>query len=727
MQPTDTTTVVHKNPDSCNSYDDFLVHEFTHGNDFVDKFVEHGVYEWKRQYVHAAQLRSLTHKYVTARKAPSESDGLLSVTKVEQELLDTIEAEASRVEEFYATELANMQLRIDDLFQRGLDTATLALASCKELNATSGESRGHAWDEASRVAHETHEIRKSYARELNSCKTLIDFCIVNRGALSQVIGDCFNLAGITELDERLQRLRFWKHEEVPELRRAFVSGYAKNLCDGNESFAEAQLHIENIQGDPHVIVAETFHAGITWGIAIALISWTWYEVVSIRATEKYPFQPHCLAHFGVADDDQRRVLSLARDYYNPMYVSMSTFILWCVCWCALLKIWPRLGINHHAILGFNPVNSKTAQDVSRCAAVLISIWSVSFLLNKKAVNCRNGLNEWPMVVGLNPILMYIFSGIYVAYFSRGVILTFFASAVASPFVAAGVSTMDGYFGDVLTSLIKPIHGAAYTACFFFTGEFTLRLGDQGACHKEWYGWGDMPSIAAIVLLLFPNILRMAQNLRLFYNSGAHHPNLSNTCKYAVGTLVSLFGFVHIIPAFETRSWYYWCWMALFVGASVYAFLWDIIMDWNLFSCQKHECCALSCSWCHLRNRRLLGSAWIYYSAMVADFFGRFFFTYTLIPSGKMLFISEYAYWFGMLAPVLEILRRALWSVIKLEFLHLKVMLSNTPPPPPRPTDSEVQKSAFFRNMKVILEILGFVIMMVLLTAMTVMTADRPRD
>jgi len=74
--------------------------------------------------------------------------------------------------------------------------------------------------------------------------------------------------------------------------------------------------------------------------------------------------------------------------------------------------------------------------------------------------------------------------------------------------------------------------------------------------------------------------------------------------------------------------------------------------------------------CGLREHLLYRSPWIYYVSILFDLIGRFVFLYTLVPKGSHLGSGSYLHSvflaIGPFIAALEILRRGMWSLLRLE-------------------------------------------------------------
>lgn len=97
-----------------------------------------------------------------------------------------------------------------------------------------------------------------------------------------------------------------------------------------------------------------------------------------------------------------------------------------------------------------------------------------------------------------------------------------------------------------------------------------------------------------------------------------------------------------------------------VISSLYAFFWDVYVDWGLG--RKDDK--------YLRSRLMYPNKW-YYSAMFLDFFLRFVWVISIIPSFTNFFqikagfsyLTAFISWF-------ELCRRSMWSIFRVENEHL---------------------------------------------------------
>ncbi len=65
------------------------------------------------------------------------------------------------------------------------------------------------------------------------------------------------------------------------------------------------------------------------------------------------------------------------------------------------------------------------------------------------------------------------------------------------------------------------------------------------------------------------------------------------------------------------------WMLMFIGEVIFMYLWDVYMDWGFkpFTSKNFL----------LRDELLLSPRWLYYFALISNFFARFFWALTITP------------------------------------------------------------------------------------------------
>lgn len=216
-----------------------------------------------------------------------------------------------------------------------------------------------------------------------------------------------------------------------------------------------------------------------------------------------------------------------------------------------------------------------------------------------------------------------------------------------------------FFADWLTSLVKVFADIAQSVCFYTSGDAFAQC-PQATCPAVYaqgvYTQGVLPVISSL-----PYLLRLLQCLRAYRDTHKRWPHLANGFKYCFALAIIVIGSTHeqwkqLSP--EGTSAISTVWIVMYAISTLYTYTWDVFMDWGL-SCRLG------------RDRRMISKdSWLVYrSAVVADVFLRFLWTLTLAPT-SMPFGSFVHDRVAPYLSYLEICRRAMWSIFRVENEHL---------------------------------------------------------
>jgi hypothetical protein len=127
----------------------------------------------------------------------------------------------------------------------------------------------------------------------------------------------------------------------------------------------------------------------------------------------------------------------------------------------------------------------------------------------------------------------------------------------------------------------------------------------------------------------------------------------NILKYC-SSLPGLWLPVLMAPYYSTRQIERTLLWVLLVN-SLYSFTWDVVMDWGLGRTDARHC--------GLRPTLLLGGSCQYYAAIVADLVLRTVWVLKYVEFDHMISYDK----FMLLIEVLEVLRRSMWIVFRVEW------------------------------------------------------------
>eukprot|EP00581_Thalassiosira_minuscula_P018742 CAMPEP_0183712944 /NCGR_PEP_ID=MMETSP0737-20130205/7972_1 /TAXON_ID=385413 /ORGANISM="Thalassiosira miniscula, Strain CCMP1093" /LENGTH=367 /DNA_ID=CAMNT_0025941683 /DNA_START=108 /DNA_END=1208 /DNA_ORIENTATION=+ len=248
-------------------------------------------------------------------------------------------------------------------------------------------------------------------------------------------------------------------------------------------------------------------------------------------------------------------------------------------------------------------------------------------------------------------------------------------------------------------MVRPICDLIYALAYYFTaiwgllsGKYTLnRAGYLLSKSMIWHG------LILPALSILPLFIKFIQTLRQAYDTGKRWPYLGNAFKYFTAGLVTLYGMTH--ASVERSTW----WLGCFIAATIYQIAWDSFVDWELMVFVPRSVSSSTLrkpnprSWrivnfcrrirdmfpyIRLRPKRLFDDDSYYRKALFINAALRCCWMYGFIPayrvsiadgSTQVTFVDKAHGWSFVLLATLEIFRRSIWGIIKVELETIKLM------------------------------------------------------
>ena len=246
-----------------------------------------------------------------------------------------------------------------------------------------------------------------------------------------------------------------------------------------------------------------------------------------------------------------------------------------------------------------------------------------------------------------------------------------------------VSFRDGFIGDILTSMVRPMQDLAFTTFYLFSGlqgwwiyrndsiNSTTTLEEDVVLQPVEHSW-LLHTIILPACMVSPLWWRFSQTLRQCYDTKNRWPYLGNSLKYFLAAQVVILG-VFFEPQ---KKNHFSIWVVLYVFATVYQILWDIFMDWEMFSWKIRD------NRFELRKNRLYSSKSVYVAIMVLNIILRFGWILNFIPMQYLsqttgvleyTFSADFSTFVSPLLACAEIIRRTLWGFLRFELEALKTV------------------------------------------------------
>lgn len=275
-------------------------------------------------------------------------------------------------------------------------------------------------------------------------------------------------------------------------------------------------------------------------------------------------------------------------------------------------------------------------------AVVLDIFFCSDIAGSGSIQAPNIIGLLLFLASLITVLLPLRSFLLDIKYALGKLIL---ECLGSPFTR--VAFIHILAADCLTSFNKVILDIVNSFCWVYEGGWK-DVSENADC--------NFSRLGTILILAFPYYIRFMQCLKRYYVTRLAFPNLFNAAKYCISIatiIISNLGFddyPSLLPAFYV------------VGFSSYLYnnYWDNYNDWGLF----RE------SWGSdkkLLRSKLTFSPRFYYTIMILNLFLRLNSMATLMPKSAIVEMFEDPNLFTLLIETLEITRRFLWAIIRIEY------------------------------------------------------------
>ena len=278
-------------------------------------------------------------------------------------------------------------------------------------------------------------------------------------------------------------------------------------------------------------------------------------------------------------------------------------------------------INYAYIFELDTRNKIKPFVIFQNALGLSALWILFFLLMKMAMKFNLFGGEYTLF----PLLMN----------------TLLVVILFLPFhVINTVRFKDFVFGDILTSLSDPFKNLILGYCIMVCRECYVN-NSRGPCNRD--------TIPCLIISVYPQFIRWTQCINKLYYTRLLWPHLGNFFKYSCGIANTLMGYFYTKKDNTLRLYF-----RIFIGAlsTCYNLFWDIYLDWG---------CGRKNNLHFFLREKLTYPQVSYYLAIMYDIIIRTTWTWNFIHIKSSL--SE---WKNLLTCTLEVIRRGVWVLIRVE-------------------------------------------------------------
>lgn len=567
----------------------------------------------------------------------------------------------------------------------------------------------------------SESLRRAFGESSKKANYLQNFCILNYTAVIKILKKHDKVTDTTLVDSVtvLQESRkFMAHTGIDQIIRKHEKLYADHFHRGNLELARGDLLLK--RNNQEQLVKATGARGCLYGVVTVLVVWVVWDIVvdlSLRGGDLISKE------YRPVNMTSEEAVNLWRTNEFPVYRGLFYFVFWMWCWGVSLGVWQSTRINYLYMLELDPRSSQESTDMYEVAArhtiVIISLFLLHFKMMSNSIGLDDSFFKHPGYVTFALVLYCLWHVVRSCFQKQQRENWRIVFHTATP-CCRNVTFMMNFAGDVLTSMTKPMVDLTYVVCYTFTGMWKNHgLERHNVCHEN-YLYNNFTRL----LLVTPYFIRFCQQVRRFVDEDWNlrvwkSRNIANALKYASGLVVQLFAIYSAIAKRPFDNIGDTVWIFSLIVATLYFFYWDLFQDWSMFSGNG----------CELRHNRMYTRPCVYYLAAAVDFTLRFFWISTLLPNIGFIEdnpITVYRLgWVSSLAPGLEIIRRTMWSFIRLENEHLNntagyrrvtsIPLHFKKPVNKKPT---LDKSSYMRILTEVI-VVSFVVIALSITAIIV--------
>mmetsp|Transcript_21760 Transcript_21760/g.39995 ORF Transcript_21760/g.39995 Transcript_21760/m.39995 type:complete len:812 (-) Transcript_21760:37-2472(-) len=338
---------------------------------------------------------------------------------------------------------------------------------------------------------------------------------------------------------------------------------------------------------------------------------------------------------------------------------MANLAVWLAGACAC--IFEQFGINYLFLLDISPEHEIPSMALLNFASFQTGVWILLFFAFLADVKF-NAIMHFSGFRG-NDHMCWLAHTYIVTLIGAQVTPCLVAAPTSIRFVSlmgrvcffhfSAVSFVENISADFLTSCSRPLKDLAYTVCYLRQRSSMSLIETRSVC-KNPHG---LAAGGLQLILVFPLLVRISQCMRRIHYTGAWMPHFLNLWKYLAAVLVTaLAGF-----DLEGTGWFSEHHVTLirvgaYVIATLYACIWDLSMDFGLTQDKRRRLYPQKAYPIIALLNVLLRSTW----------------SLTYLPDCRA-FVKESAFnseCFTFVISALELCRRALWILLRLEHEHL---------------------------------------------------------
>ncbi|CAB0011138.1 unnamed protein product [Nesidiocoris tenuis] len=595
---------------------------------FAEHLSAHITPEWRKQYINYEEMKAML--YTCVEEAPSmesaDPDELARHFKNFRETFYAFcDTELKKINTFYSEKLAEATRKF----------ATLKSELSIALNVT-GRGKAKLTDlvlqkKPNLSARKVQDLKLAFSEYYLSLILLQNYQNLNFTGFRKILKKHDKLlntdVGARYREEHVESAHFHTNTDIGRLISEVETTVTNELESGDRQRAMKRLRVPPL-GEKQTPWT-TFKVGLFSGSFIVL-----FCTVLVSA----------MFH-NEENEDLKTTFKLFR---GPLLIVEFLFLIG-----VNIYGWRSSGVNHVLIFELDPRNHLSEQDLMELAAILGVMWTLSLLcfFYSPSLSIPRYFN--PLALIFVMIVFFLNPFKILRHDARKWTVKVMWKCIAAPFFY--VNFADFWLADQFNSLVTVFIDFHYVFYFYFVQADA----SGGSCCD-----GTAFIVSKSIVNCIPAWMRFAQCLRRYRDSREAFPHLVNAGKYSTTFFVVLFTTLKSVYKDDYVDGdfnpFFYTWLGANIVSTIYAYAWDIFMDWGL-------CDSNAGDNKFLREEIVYSSRFFYYFAIIEDLLIRCSWFFTHLATSKAQVDSELLT--SITAP-LEVFRRFIWNFFRLENEHL---------------------------------------------------------
>jgi hypothetical protein len=347
----------------------------------------------------------------------------------------------------------------------------------------------------------------------------------------------------------------------------------------------------------------------------------------------------------VLSSDHDALKSHRAHWIGYRILGLCCLFLW--GWGIDVYLWTKYKVNYVFIFDFNPRRHHRYSSIFEAATLfsVLLVISVLLFLFTMTPSPPPGF-EWMRKIPafmhpLTAIIIFLGTFIVFQFKSQFWLLRCLFHVIIAPLTK--VKFAHFFMADQLMSLSLVLNDVSYFACYLVYDAGRHENETTCTVSNHWV----LPLLA-----LLPPFWRLMQCVRR-YITDRSKMHIANGCKYSVALIVATAAILKSL--YSNHVSFLVIWIVIVAGNTTFTYLWDIKFDWSLGDKTATNK--------GLRNTLLYPTSW-YYFALAVNLVMRLTWTLLIFPEAIAKFIQLDL--FTTLLAVIEICRRCLWNLFRLE-------------------------------------------------------------